>query len=312
MQKNLLEQLKKYTTIVADTGDLKAIERLKPLDATTNPSLITKALNSSEQESLIKQRLQKNSGDIEKTIDDLTTIIGKQILDLIEGRVSTEIDANFAFDSKKTLENAKKYIEIYEKYGVDKKRILIKIPATWQGIRAAEELEKQNIHCNLTLIFDLFQAQACADAGVTLISPFVGRILDWQKNHQKRQSIKIEEDLGVKSVKQIYNYYKQHSYKTQIMGASFRSVEQICALAGCDFLTISPDLLDELKNTTGALVPSLKPNMKFEKMDLQKLNESKYLSKEKESEFAKELLLQGIKGFVNAKKQLAENLIKLA
>lgn len=305
---NLLEQLKNYTTIVADTGDLKAIEKFRPLDATTNPSLITKALASDAHKQLIKSTLQANNNNINNSIDSLTIEIGKQILALIEGRVSTEIDANLAFDTQKTIENAKQYIDAYAKAGIDANRVLIKIPATWQGIKAGEELQKIGINCNLTLIFDLHQAQACADAGIKLISPFVGRILDWQKATENRQDISIDEDKGVNSVKRIYQYYKQHGYETQIMGASFRNIEQICALAGCDFLTIAPELLDKLAQTTGELVPALIKNMNFENMPKQVLNATDYALLEEKSQVTKDLLTKGINGFIQARDELAQNL----
>lgn len=305
---NLLEQLKNYTTIVADTGDLKAIEKFRPLDATTNPSLITKALASYAHKQLIKSTLQATNNNINNSIDSLTIEIGKQILALIEGRVSTEIDANLAFDTQKTIENAKQYIDAYAKAGIDANRVLIKIPATWQGIKAGEELQKIGINCNLTLIFDLHQAQACADAGIKLISPFVGRILDWQKTTENRQDISIDEDKGVNSVKRIYQYYKQHGYETQIMGASFRNIEQICALAGCDFLTIAPELLDKLAQTTGELVPALTENMNFENMPKQVLNATDYALLEEKSQVTKDLLTKGINGFIQARDELAQNL----
>lgn len=309
MQTNsLLQELKKYTKIVADTGELDAIERLRPLDATTNPSLITKALTSDKHKDLIKTTLKKNKQDIEKTIDNLTIEIGKQILALIEGRVSTEIDASFAYDSEKTLASATSFIEAYAKTGIDSSRVLIKIPATWQGIKAAEKLQKIGINCNLTLIFDLHQAQACADAGVKLISPFVGRILDWQKAQEKLTTISIEKDKGVNSVKRIYHYYKQHNYKTQIMGASFRSIEQVCALAGCDFLTIAPDLLDELASTKGELKPVLSTNIKFEPIKKEMYTQESYAKAQENSKVTQELLKKGIEGFIQAKNQLAQNL----
>lgn len=312
MQTNsLLQELKKYTKIVADTGDLAEIKRLRPLDATTNPSLITKALTSAKHQELINSTLINNKQNIEKTIEDLNIAIGNQILALIKGRVSTEIDANFAYDSEKTLASATRFIEAYAKIGIDSSRVLIKIPATWQGIKAAEKLQKIGINCNLTLIFDLHQAQACADAGVKLISPFVGRILDWQKAQENLTTIPIEKDKGVNSVKRIYHYYKQHNYQTQIMGASFRNIEQICALAGCDFLTIAPNLLDELASTKGKLTPVLAKNIKFEHIKKEEHTQESYAKAQVNSKVTQELLKKGLDGFIQAKNQLAQNLQKL-
>lgn len=309
---NALEQLSQMTTLVADTGDLEAIARLKPKDATTNPSLITKALSTPEKQSLLKETLKKHNSNVEAVIDDLTLQIGKEILTLIDGRVSTEVDARFAYDMAKTLETAQNYIETYEKMGVDRKRVLIKIPATWQGIRAAEYLEKQGIGCNLTLLFGQDQAKACADAGVTLISPFVGRILDWQKRHENQNQIPIDQDKGVQSVKNIYHYYKKHGYQTQVMGASFRTVDQILALAGCDLLTIAPDLLDALAGLDQVvkrqldgqnLTPAPKPDP---------ISETQFISSLTHDRITQDLLPQGIAGFVKAREDLAVRLYALA
>ena len=244
---NTLEQLSQYTTIVADTGELSAIARLRPQDATTNPSLVTASFMNSREDILQELPLVSSScSDIDTIIDELTVALGVRILSYIKGRISTEVNPKWSYDTQKTVANALELIESYTKKGIDTKRVLIKIAATWQGIQAARLLEKQGISCNLTLLFTDTQARACADAGVTLISPFVGRITDWQKQHENKTDIDIADDMGVNSVKAIYGFYKSHGYDTEIMGASFRSTKQILALAGCDLLTISPALLDEL------------------------------------------------------------------
>lgn len=302
---NTLEQLAQYTTIVADTGDLNAIARLKPKDATTNPSLVTSALLSGQHDALIN-KIKDLSLDDDQIIDRLTTELGKQILTHIDGRVSTEVDARHSFDTDKTIKNALEFIELYDKLGVDTSRILIKIAATWQGIQAAKELEKQGIGCNLTLLFTDAQARACADAGVTLISPFVGRITDWQKRQENKPTIAIADDMGVNSVKAIYQFYKQHGYTTDIMGASFRSVEQILALAGCDLLTISPALLDELASmdtpVSCQLIDGGKHTPKPPVMTMTEFMDAQ------NSHSLNQLLLSGIDGFVKARADLAKQL----
>lgn len=307
LMKSTLDQLKTLTTIVADTGDLQAIARLKPIDATTNPSLITKALSSSNMQPILLNALKKHQ-DIDTIIDDLTIYIGKEILSLIDGRVSTEVDARLSYDTEKTINKALQFIEAYEQAGIDKARILIKIASTWQGIQAAEYLEKQGIHCNLTLLFGLHQAKACADAGVTLISPFVGRILDWQKKTENKQYISIDEDKGILSVKTIYQYYKQHGYHTQVMGASFRSVEQILALAGCDLLTISPDLLDKLAIMQTNITRQLSPDMITTTIAKQTLDETAFTQQQSQDAITQDLLPNGIQGFINARDELTEKL----
>lgn len=302
---NTLTQLAKHTTIVADTGDLNAIARLRPQDATTNPSLVTTALLSGEHDELINQikSLRLSPDD---TIDRLTAELGKQILTHIDGRVSTEVDARHSFDTEKTVKNALAFIELYDKLGVDTSRILIKIAATWQGIKAAEILEKQGVHCNLTLLFTQTQAHGCADAGVKLISPFVGRLTDWQKTHEDRQVIDISDDLGVNSVKQIYHFYKSNGYPTEIMGASFRSTAQILALAGCDLLTISPALLDELAQMSDEVTRQLSPtNTLLER--LTPLDEKDFTQAQNNSP-VNELLLKGIDGFIEARTNLTKQL----
>lgn len=298
------------TTVVADTGDLSAIARLKPVDATTNPSLITKALSAPEMQPILQASLAKHANDIDKVIDDLTIYIGLEILKLIDGRVSTEVDARLSYDTQATIDKALQYIQAYEQAGVSRDRILIKIASTWEGIEAGRALEQQGIHCNLTLLFGLHQAKACADAGVTLISPFVGRILDWQKRNENVESVAISDDKGVQSVKRIYAYYKQHGYKTQVMGASFRSVEQILALAGCDLLTIAPDLLDKMAGMDIKVERQLFPDMAFDKMDKQRLDKATFDALHADDRLSQELLSAGIDGFVKAREDLV-NLLQV-
>ncbi|MBM7072923.1 transaldolase [Shewanella sp. 202IG2-18] len=253
---NTLEALKKFTTVVADTGDIEAIKRYKPQDATTNPSLILKASEIPQYSNLIDDAISwaKNQSDnLEQQIDDaadkLAVNIGVEILKYVPGRMSTEVDARLSFDKQASIEKAHKLIKLYEEAGIDKSRILIKLASTWEGISAAKILEKEGINCNLTLLFSFAQARACAEANVFLISPFVGRILDWyKKNHQREYS--ANEDPGVVSVSEIYQYYKEHGYNTVVMGASFRNTGEILELAGCDRLTIGPSLLEELANST--------------------------------------------------------------
>ncbi|UAL42699.1 transaldolase [Shewanella inventionis] len=252
---NTLAQLKSFTTIVADTGDIEAIKRYQPEDATTNPSLILKASQIPEYAPLIDDAIawaKTQSNNIEQQIEDagdkLAVNIGVEILKLVPGRISTEVDARLSFDKQRSIDKAHKLIKLYQAAGIDKSRILIKLASTWEGICAAKELEQQGINCNLTLLFSFAQARACAEAGVYLISPFVGRILDWYKK-DTGQDYTAETDPGVVSVTEIYNYYKQHGYSTVVMGASFRNIGEIIELAGCDRLTIGPALLEELANS---------------------------------------------------------------
>ena len=254
---NLLESLKRHTTVVADTGDIDAINKYKPQDATTNPSLIFQAAQKPEYAELLDDAIQhalKSPGDRparrEAGMDKLMVNFGCEILKIVPGRVSTEVDAALSFDTEGTVNKAHQLMSLYEEAGIDRKRVLIKIASTWEGIRAAEKLEREGIHCNLTLLFSFAQAVACAEAGVTLISPFVGRIYDWHRK-ERGAEIPADQDPGVASVTRIYNYYKKFGYKTQVMGASFRKVDQIVRLAGCDLLTISPDLLQQMENTQG-------------------------------------------------------------
>lgn len=259
---NQLDSLKQITTVVADTGDIAAIAQFQPRDATTNPSLLFQAAQMPQYAEHVDAALavaRKAGNAAEQAVefmDELFIRFGCEILKIIPGRVSTEVDAGISFDTQASIKKAKKLIGMYQKAGVDKERILIKLASTWEGIRAAEALEKEGIHCNLTLLFSFAQAVACAEAGVTLISPFVGRIYDWYKK-ERGGDIPANEDPGVASVTKIYNYYKKFDYKTQVMGASFRKVEQILLLAGSDLLTISPDLLEKLKNAQGTVARKL-------------------------------------------------------
>ncbi|MBI3285274.1 MAG: transaldolase [Burkholderiales bacterium] len=254
---NQLEQLKQYTTVVADTGDFQSIQAYAPRDATTNPSLILKAVQKAEYRHLLEQAVAASAGkSIDATIDQLLVSFGQEILKLIPGRVSTETDARLSFDTAATVAKGRQLIALYEAAGVPRERVLIKIAATWEGIRAAEILEQEGIRCNMTLLFCLAQAVACAEAGAQLISPFVGRIYDWYKK-QTGQEIYGADDPGVLSVKKIYTYYRKFGYPTEIMGASFRNVSQILELAGCDLLTISPDLLQKLADSETAVAPKL-------------------------------------------------------
>nr|WP_315252293.1 transaldolase [uncultured Duganella sp.] len=257
---NQLEQLKQYTTVVADTGDFQAIQQYTPRDATTNPSLILKAVQKDEYKPLLEKAVRDNlDASTGVVIDQLLVAFGKQILRVIPGRVSTEIDAALSFNTAASVTKGRDLIALYEKNGIDRERVLIKMASTWEGIRASEILEKEGIHTNMTLLFSLPQAIACAEAGSKLISPFVGRIYDWYK---KSTGIDYQgaEDPGVQSVKRIYNYYRKFGYNTEVMGASFRNTGQILELAGCDLLTISPDLLQQLADTNAPLERKLSPD----------------------------------------------------
>jgi transaldolase len=262
---SLLDSLRRYTTVVADTGDFDSIAKYRPQDATTNPSLLLKAAQQPEYRHLVSGALRaarrRASGDActEAFMDNLAVAFGGEILKIVPGRVSTEVDARLSFDTEGSLAKARFLIGLYEEAGYSRDRILIKLGSTWEGIRAAAQLENEGIHCNLTLLFSFAQGVACAEAGVTLISPFVGRIYDWYKAKNKGAEIAADADPGVASVTRIYNYFKKYGYKTQVMGASFRRVEQITHLAGCDLLTISPDLLEALQAADGEVTPRLTP-----------------------------------------------------
>ncbi|MGY2945162.1 transaldolase [Thermostichus sp. MS-CIW-39] len=326
MSKSLLEQLRQMTVVVADTGDINAIESFKPQDATTNPSLITAAAQMPQYQGIVDETLLKarqelgSKADIKTVvahaIDQLAVAFGVRILSIIPGRVSTEVDARLSYDTEATVAKARHLIELYKTAGADPKRVLIKIASTWEGIRAAEILEKEGIHCNLTLLFGLHQAIACAEAGVKLISPFVGRILDWYKKHTGRESYPPAEDPGVQSVTQIYNYFRKYDFPTEVMGASFRNIGEIIELAGCDLLTISPALLAELQNTEGYLERKLDPE-KAKKMDIPRLvmDRATFDQMHRENRMASEKLEEGIQGFSKAlevlEKLLTERLQKL-
>jgi transaldolase len=310
----LLESLKKYTTVVADTGDIEAIARHRPQDATTNPSLLFHAAQMPDYRRLVEEAAelsQERGGSHEEMaaefIDRLFVLFGSEILKVVPGRVSTEVAASLSFDTTGTIAKARKLISLYEKKGVARERILIKIASTWEGIRAAELLEKEGIHCNLTLLFSFAQAVACAEAGVTLISPFVGRIYDWYKKENKGAEIPPDQDPGVASVTRIYNYYKKYGYKTQVMGASFRNVNQIVRLAGCDLLTISPELLEQLEKTEGTLDRKLDPaTAKAAKEDRLHLDEKTFRWMHNEDAMATEKLAEGIRKFNSDARHLEE------
>jgi len=310
----LLESLKEYTTVVADTGDIEAIARHRPQDATTNPSLLFHAAQKPEYRHLVEEAsdlAQEHGGGheemAEEFIDRLFVLFGCEILKVVPGRVSTEVAARLSFDTTGTIAKARKLISLYEKNGAARERILIKVASTWEGIRAAELLENEGIHCNLTLLFSFAQAVACAEAGVTLISPFVGRIYDWYKKAGGGAEIPPDQDPGVKSVTRIYNYYKRYGYKTQVMGASFRNVNQIIRLAGCDLLTISPELLEQLEKTEGTLDRQLDPTTaKASKDDLLHLDEKTFRWMHNEDAMATDKLAEGIRNFNSDARRLQE------
>jgi transaldolase len=301
----LLESLEKYTTVVADTGDIEAIARHRPQDATTNPSLLYAAAKNphyrhliDEASELALERGGSHEEMAEEFIDRLFVLFGCEILKVVPGRVSTEVAASLSFDTTATIAKARKLISLYDKKGIARERILIKIASTWEGIRAAELLEKEGTHCNLTLLFSFAQAVACAEAGVTLISPFVGRIYDWYKKERGGAEIPPDQDPGVESVTAIYNYYKKFGYKTQVMGASFRNVNQIVRLAGSDLLTISPDLLDQLEQTEGTVDRKLDPvKAKSSKGEKLHLDEKTFRWMHNEDAMATDKLAEGIRKF---------------
>src|ERR1700752_2497973 len=301
----LLESLKQYTTVVADTGDIEAIHRHRPQDATTNPSLLYHAAQMPAYRHLVEEAAERASGlggshqqMAEEFIDNMFVLFGSEILKVVPGRVSTEVAASLSFDTPGTIAKARKLISLYEKKGVPRERILIKIASTWEGIQAAHELEQEGIHCNLTLLFSFAQAVACAEAGVPLISPFVGRIYDWYKKDGGGKEIPADQDPGVASVTRIFNYYKKYGYKTQVMGASFRNVNQIVRLAGSDLLKISPDLLDQLEKTDGVIERQLDPATAKECKDQRlRLSEKAFRWMHNEDAMATEKLAEGIRKF---------------
>jgi transaldolase len=320
---NLLDQLKTMTVVVSDTGDFHSIEKFRPRDATTNPSLIAAAAQLPQYASLVDEALVFARKDasagreqvLSRAIDRLAIEFGLRILKIIPGRVSTEVDARLSYDTQGSIDKARLLIKQYEGAGIGKERILIKLASTWEGIRAAEVLEKEGIHCNMTLLFGMHQAIAAAEAKVTLISPFVGRILDWYKKHEGRDYAAAE-DPGVVSVTKIYNYYKKYGHETEVMGASFRNIGEIIELAGCDLLTISPQLLAELESKTEALVRKLDPS-KAASMDLPriKVDEKTFRAMHEQDPMAKDKLAEGIDGFTKAlvslEKMLGERLDKI-
>jgi transaldolase len=316
MARTLLEQLREMTVVVADTGDIQAIEKFKPRDTTTNPSLITAAAQmpgyaSIVDETLLQARTDAGSGAGDDKIaslafDRLAVAFGKRILQIVPKRVSTEVDARLSYDTQATIAKARDLIGQYERAGISRERILIKIASTWEGIRAAEILEKEGIHCNLTLLFGIHQAIACAEAGVTLISPFVGRILDWYKKSTGKDYSPTE-DPGVQSVTTIYNYFKKFGYKTEVMGASFRNLGEIRELAGCDLLTISPQFLSELDSTTGELERKLDP-AKAKSMNIERIamDKATFDRMHAEDRMAHDKLDEGIKGFTKSLESLEQ------
>ena len=296
-----LAQLKQFTTVVADTGDLDAITRLKPVDATTNPSLLLKAAALPGYADLLKAAVSHAKGNVGLACDHFAVSVGSGILKVIPGRISTEVDARLSFDESALLSKAHQLVELYDKVGVGRDRVLIKLASTWEGIRAAEKLEKEGIQTNLTLLFSFAQAAACADAGVFLISPFVGRIYDWYKKSTGNEYSGAD-DPGVQSVTRIYNYYKSNDYKTVVMGASFRNLNQIEQLAGCDRLTISPDLLEKLGQDEGQLERRLVPGAAGEPR--LNLNEAQFRWASNEDAMATEKLAEGIRQFARDQEKL--------
>ena len=299
-----LDQLKRFTTVVADTGDFNSIKAFKPRDATTNPTLILKAVRMPEYGSLLTQvRQQPARGDskqaqIEDTCDRLLIAFGSEILKIIPGRVSTEVDARLSFDTEGSVAKARRLIELYEAAGIARERVLVKVASTWEGIAAAERLERESIHCNLTLLFGFQQAVACADAGVTLISPFVGRIYDWYKKQQGRE-FTADDDPGVQSVRRIYTYFKRFGYETEVMGASFRNIGQVLGLAGCDLLTISPDLLEQLAASRAEVPRRLDPaHARAATVERERFDERQFRFGMNEDAMASDKLAEGIRAFV--------------
>jgi transaldolase len=325
MAKTLLEQLREMTVVVADSGDIESIEQYKPTDTTTNPSLLTTAAGMPQYQPIVDDVLRearKQLGPQAKDSDvanlafrHLAVAFGKKILAIVPGRVSTEVDARMSYDTAATMKQAHEIIQQYDEAGISRERVLIKIASTWPGIKAAEQLEKEGIHCNLTLLFGMHQAIACAEAKVTLISPFVGRILDWYKKDTGKD-YQGAEDPGVQSVTTIYNYFKKFGYKTVVMGASFRNIGEIRELAGCDLLTIAPKLLEELKNTEGDLPRKLDPkNAPTLKIDKIPMDEAAFEKMHAEDRMAHDKLKEGIEGFSEAleklEKLLADRLAKM-
>ncbi|MFO0889555.1 MAG: transaldolase [Isosphaeraceae bacterium] len=315
---NLLEQLRSMTVVVADTGDIESIAQYKPRDATTNPSLLYKAAQMPAYSRLVDEAVRyarsrggSHAQQLEACADKLAIAFGKEILQIIPGRVSTEVDARLSFDTEATIRKAQHLISLYHDEGIDRERILIKIASTWEGIQAARELEKQGIHCNLTLLFSFPQAVACAHARVTLISPFVGRIYDWYLKERGVKDIPAAEDPGVHSVQKIYAYFKKYGFKTEVMGASFRNIGEIIELAGCDLLTISPELLGELQKSEGTLERRLSPEA-ARRQDIPEvsMDEMAFRWMLNEDPMATEKLADGIRRFAADLAKLEESIAK--
>jgi transaldolase len=298
-----LDQLKQYTTVVADTGDFQQFIEFKPQDATTNPSLILKAVQKDDYKPLLEKTVKEHKGKpMPQIIDNLLVAFGTEILKIVPGRVSTEVDARLSFDTKASIDKGREIIKLYENAGIDRKRVLIKLASTWEGIRAAEVLQKEGIHCNMTLLFSLAQAVACAEAGAQLISPFVGRIYDWYKKSAGAEWDEAKNgganDPGVQSVRRIYAYYKKFGYKTEVMGASFRTISQITELAGCDLLTISPDLLKKLADSNEKVDRKLSPESgKSENIEKIAVDEPTFRFLVNDDAMATEKLAEGIRAF---------------
>ena len=316
---NKLQQLKQFSTVVADTGDIEAIKKHQPLDATTNPSLLLKAAQLPQYQPLLQQARQyaqslDNTGTEQQQLacDKFATLIGREITQIVKGRVSTEVDARLSFDTRASIEKARQLIALYESIGVDRSRIYIKLASTWEGIQAAKVLEQDNIQCNLTLLFSLEQAKACADIGATLISPFVGRIYDWHRQHGEHKDFTPEQDPGVQSVARIFEHYKSHGYNTIIMGASFRHTGQIEALAGCDKLTISPALMDELSIDKGPLAASLFDNGRDNKLATPAISEADFRWALNADNMACDKLAEGIRLFARDQEKLEQQLVTAA
>ena len=317
---NKLARLRELTTVVADTGDIESIRRYAPVDATTNPSLLLKAAQVPAYRDLVDGAVEagraaggSEADRLDLTLDQLAVNFGAEILKIVPGRVSTEVDARLSFDTEATVRRAERLIGLYEAAGLDRKRVLIKIASTWEGIQAAAQLERQGIHCNLTLLFSFAQAVACAEAGVTLISPFVGRILDWHKKAEGVDGYPAAEDPGVRSVTRIYRYYKKHDYPTVVMGASFRNVGEILELAGCDLLTISPQLMAELESAEGEVPRKLDPAAAAELGEARvEQTEASFRWELNEDAMATEKLAEGIRNFTRDTEKLEALVQELA
>ncbi len=312
-----LEQLKQMTTVVADTGDIEAIAKFHPQDATTNPSLLLKAAALPNYQHLLtnavnwaKSQTTDSKQQVIAAADKLSVLIGLEILKTVPGRISTEVDARLSFDTQASIKKAHELIAMYNEAGIKNDRILIKLASTWEGIKAAEQLEKEGINCNLTLLFSFAQARACAEAGTYLISPFVGRILDWYKKDTGRSEYPADEDPGVVSVTSIYNFYKTRGYKTVVMGASFRNIGEILALAGCDRLTISPQLMDELANSTDSIERKLVPQA-TQLANSSALTESEFRWQMNQDAMATEKLSEGIRNFAIDQEKLEQQLMAM-